>query len=81
LSSLYAKTDLYFGLRIPRLSRSTSNWTKKDSVNGFFFFIAFIADRRNRKESPDWLSSGRLFRYWTKTRAATYKQKDMNGFI
>lgn len=81
LSSLYANTDLYFGFRIPRPSRSTSSCTRKDSVNGFFFFMAFIAAKRKRKESPVWLSFGLLLRYWTNTLAATYKQKDINGFI
>lgn len=81
LSVLRGNADLSFGIRSPNASRSTSSWTKNDSVNGFFFFNAFMAARRKRNESTVWQSSGRLFRYWTNTLAATYKQKEMKGFI
>lgn len=62
-------------------SKSTSSWTKKDSVSGFFRFKACIAARRNCREEIICSSLGRNFRYCTKTRAATYKQKARKGFI
>lgn len=68
---LRGKAALSLGMRAPSASKSTSSCTRKDSVKGFRLFNAPIAARRNRSESTVWLSSGRLFKYCTKTRAAT----------
>ena len=65
----------------PLPSRSTSSCTRKDSINGFTVFKACMADRRNCKDDVAVPSSLRVLRYCTKTRAATYRQKAINGFI
>jgi hypothetical protein len=48
---------------------------------GFLFFKASRAEKKNCKDERAAESSGRDCRYCTKTRAATYTQKDMKGFI
>lgn len=72
-------TDLSSKARIPVPSRSTSSCTRNDSVKGFLFFMAFKAETRNCNEDLTLESSGLDLRYCTKTRAATYKQNDING--
>lgn len=62
-------------------SMSTSSCTRNDSVMGFLFFKASRAEKKNCKDERAAESSGRDCRYCTKTRAATYTQKDMKGFI
>ena len=62
-------------------SMSTSSCTRKDSVRGFLFLRASRAEKTNCSEDRAAVSSGRDLRYCTKTRAAMYTQKDMNGFI
>ena len=65
----------------PAPSKSRSNCTKNDSVSGFFRRRASMACKRNCNDEFICWSFGLVLRYCTKTRAATYTQKDMNGFI
>ena len=75
---------ILFGVRtspkaVPPMS--SSSWITNDSASGFFCFKTSSAEKANWRDERAAESLGRNFRYWMKTRAATYIQKAINGSI